>query len=406
MTSAGSAGSTPGSEVASRAAPEAPPASSRIFAVLTGGGTAGHVQPALAIAEALVAGGHDKASVHFVGSKRGMEGFLVPEAGFSLDRLPGRGIERRLVLSNLGALGGLALASLRAWAVLRRARPEVVISLGGYAGLPASLAALLLRIPLVVVTIDAVPGAANRLVGTFAAVNATAFEGSGLRRAEVTGCPLRAGALAADRSDTGRASARRLVGLEDGRRVVLVTGGSLGARRLNTATIELARLWRERSDVTIYHVAGERDLAEVAEAARTAGLGPSAGRAVLDYRLVGFERRLFLALSTCDLTVARAGASTVAELSVMGVPSVLVPLPGAPRDHQARNAAVLSSKGAALTLLDAECDGPRLAELIDGLLASPQRLEEMEASARSLGRAGASERIAVLAESAAKRRRG
>jgi UDP-N-acetylglucosamine--N-acetylmuramyl-(pentapeptide) pyrophosphoryl-undecaprenol N-acetylglucosamine transferase len=161
----------------------------RAFALVTGGGTAGHVQPALAIGEALVARGHELATILYVGSRRGMEGRLVPEAGFEVALLPGRGIQRRLTPENIGAVVGLLVACALALVIVVRRRPRVVVTVGGYAGLPCAVAAIVLRVPLVVVSCDAVAGASNRLVARFARKCAVAFEGTSLPNQVVTGAP-------------------------------------------------------------------------------------------------------------------------------------------------------------------------------------------------------------------------
>jgi UDP-N-acetylglucosamine--N-acetylmuramyl-(pentapeptide) pyrophosphoryl-undecaprenol N-acetylglucosamine transferase len=371
------------------------------FAIVTGGGTGGHVQPALAVAEALVERGHSRSSVHFVGCRHGMEGRLVPEAGFGITLLPGRGIQRRLTPENIGATAGLTAACAMAVAVVRRRRPRVVITVGGYAGFPSSVAALAERVPVVVVSYDAVPGAVNRLVGRFAAANAVAYPGTPLPRAEVTGPPVRSSVLAVDRSADGRRRARAYLGIGDRRLLVLVTGGSQGARTINTSTVAWCSSWLDRSDVAVHHVAGERNLEEVRGDAAAAGLLGS--RTGIDYRLVGYEKEMPLMLAACDLVVARAGASTVAELTAVGVPSVLVPLPGAPSDHQARNAAALESVGACVVLSDPDCSGDRLGSAVGMLLSDPPRRHEMASAATRLGHRDAAGRVAALAESVARR---
>ncbi len=310
--------------------------------VVTGGGTAGHVLPALTVARALVDAGHPIGSVHFVGSRRGMEGRLVPEAGFSVTVLPGRGVERALTLRSALALAALAIASVRAVLLLARLRPSVVVAVAGYASVPASLAAALLRVPIVVVNIDSVPGAANRLVGRFAAACAVAWPGTSLPRAIVTGPPVRPEVLAADRSPAGRAAARATLGVAPDRVLVVVTGGSLGARSLNDAALALASGLAERGRIALYHVTGARDHERVVEAARAIPGGEGSGP---DYRVVGYEDAMSTVLAAADLVVARAGASTLAEICAVGVASVLVPLPGAPSDHQRRNAEVLEKAG-------------------------------------------------------------
>jgi undecaprenyldiphospho-muramoylpentapeptide beta-N-acetylglucosaminyltransferase len=371
------------------------------FALLAGGGTGGHVQPALAVAEALVARGHDRSTIHFVGSQRGMEGVLVPEAGFEVTLLPGRGIQRRLTAENLGAAAGIAVACARAIGVVRRRRPAVVISVGGYAGFPPSLAALIERVPVVVVSYDAVPGAANRLVGRFASANAVAFPGTALPRTVVTGPPVRPSVLAVDRSPQGRRAACVELGLDPSRLVVLATGGSLGARTVNRAVVDWCAQSIGRADLDVYHVAGERNLAEVRAAAAAAGLVSGVG--ALAYQLVGFEHSMPSLLAASDLVIGRAGASTVAELAAIGVPSVLVPLPGSPSDHQTRNAEVFARAGAAVMIRDAECSGQRLGEVVEPLLSDPDRRAAMSQAASGLGHRDAADQIAVLAETVARR---
>ncbi len=373
------------------------------FALVTGGGTAGHVQPALAVAEALVAAGHARETIGFVGSRRGMEGTLVPEAGFEVTLLPGRGIQRRLTLENLAAVAGLLAACVLALVIVVKRRPRVVVSVGGYAGLPCAAAAVVLRVPVVVVNLDTVPGASNRLVARFARKSAVAFEGSSLPNQVLTGAPIRGAVLRADRSRQGRDAARAALRLPPGRLVLGVAGGSLGARRLNDAALGLAKSWASRGDVTIYHVAGERNLAALERDAAGLGLGPRTSREEgLDYRLVGFERQMPALLAACDLAVCRAGASTVAELAAIGTPSVLVPLPGAPDDHQTHNAEALCRVGAAVILADEDCSPARLEDLVSPLLADHGRLDSMASAAGAVGHRDAAERVAELVESVAK----
>ncbi len=362
--------------------------------VVTGGGTAGHVLPALAIARALVAGGRRADSVWYVGSQRGMEARLVGAAGFRLTLLPGRGIPRRISAESAAAALSLAGACAAGIALVRRLRPAAVVTVGGYAGLPAALGALLWRVPLVVVNVDAVPGAANRLVAPFAAASAVALAGTPLPRAVVTGAPVREEVLAVDRAPAGRFAARAALGLPQDAPVLAVTGGSLGAGRLNEAVLGLLAAWRGPADLVVYHVAGERNRAAVAAAAPATAL---------DYRVVGYEERLPELLAAADVVVCRAGASTVAELGVIGTPAILVPLPGAPGDHQHRNAERLAAAGAAVLLADAAASGTRLAEEVAALLADPVRRAEMEQNARRLGRRDAASAVARLVEEVARR---
>ncbi len=170
------------------------------WALIAGGGTAGHTLPGIAIGRALVARGHPVAAIRFVGSERGSEVRLVPEAGFSLTALPGRGIQRKLTFANVGAVLGLIRAFGRALGLVHRLRPSVVVALGGYASVACALAAILYRVPIVVAEQNAVPGAANRIVARFARAAAVSFPGTDLPRSVVTGNPVRPAILAVDRT--------------------------------------------------------------------------------------------------------------------------------------------------------------------------------------------------------------
>ena len=366
--------------------------SRRVWAVVAGGGTGGHTVPALAIAGALVERGHPREGIHFVGSARGIERRMVPDAGFSITLLPGRGIARRLTVDNVGALAGLVFAALRAVVLLRRLRPAVVISVGGYASVACAAAAIMLRIPLVVAEQNAAPGLANRLAGRFARACAVSFPGTPLPRSVVTGNPVRREIISVDRSAGGRLEAKKQLGIPADRTVIAVTGGSLGAKRVNESTLRLVELWLDRSDIAIRHVVGERDYEWVAGSVRPAGPGG------LFYQLVRFEDRMDLLLAAADVAVQRAGASTVSELAVAGVPSVLVPLPGAPGDHQTLNARRLTEAGAAVLVPDAELNGERLARELESLIGEPRRLESMAGAAKALGRPDAASAVAELAE--------
>lgn len=363
----------------------------RTWAVVAGGGTAGHVLPAVAVAQALVARGHRAESIHFVGSRRGAEAASVPEAGFGITLLPGRGIARRFSLDNVGAVLGLVVALVQGVALLVRRRPAVVLSVGGYAAAPCALGAVLLRIPLVLQEQNAVPGSVNRLVGRFARAAAVSFPGTPLPRAEVTGNPVRPEIAAVDRSASGRAAARAALGLPEDRVVVAAFGGSLGARSINRAVAGLVTAWTSRADVTVYHVVGRRDW----DWAR-----PTPSDV---YRPVEYEHRMSVLLAAADVAVCRAGGTTVAELALVGLPSVLVPLPGAPGDHQTANAAALVQAGAAVLVPDAELTPERLARELDALVGDAARLEAMGRAAVSCAVPDAANRVAMLLDRHARR---
>lgn len=355
---------------------------SEVAVLIVGGGTGGHVYPALALADELVGRGTPRGAIRFLGSARGLEARAVPDAGYVIDLLPGRGLQRRLTLANVGALVGAALALVRAWWIVGRMRPRVVVGVGGYASLPGVVAARLHRIPTVVHEQNAAPGLANRIGTRLGARAAVSLPGTPLPGGTLVGNPVREAITRIERHPRERAP------------TVLVFGGSLGARRINHAALGLAEQWRHRADLKIRHITGDRNHAECERVLSSL----SHESDVLDYMLISYEDRMEDQYAEAALAVCRAGAVTVAELSAAGVPSILVPLPGAPGDHQTRNAEVLVAAGAAVLLPDPECTTERLAAEIHSLLADPDRLDAMSAAARSLARPDAVTRLADLVE--------
>jgi len=365
------------------------PSAPSTFAIVTGGGTAGHVLPALAIADALVAAGHPRPSVHYAGAERGIEARLVPPTGYPMTLLPGRGIQRRLTLANLAAIGGLLVGAVRALRLLGRLRPAVVIAVGGYASVAVGLAAVVRRIPLVVAEQNLVPGAANRVLARFARASAVSFPGTDLPRAVVTGNPIRAEVSTLD-PNRDRGAAKRAFGVDPARQLVLVFGGSLGALRINQAALTAAHAWCDRSDLTVHHVVGQRDWDEISTSA-------SDDTGALHRRLVPYEDDMPTAMAAADVAVCRAGSSTCFELAAAGLPAVLVPSPYVTADQQTGNARHLVDAGAAVLVRDDELDGPRLQAEVDAILADDTRRAAMAAAARGWARPSAARDIAALA---------
>ncbi len=365
------------------------------YACIAAGGTGGHVLPGLAVADALVARGHPAESIRFVGSDRGIETSLVPEAGFALATLPGRGIERRVSLAAVRSVLAIVAGVVKGIGLVRRMRPDVIVVLGGYAAVPCIVAAVVLRIPMVVVARDARAGAADLLAGRFAKASAVPFEGTDLPRSVVTGYPVRAEILAlAEEGDP--AAARVALDVPAGRVVIGVFTGSLGSRRVNEAVRGLVDAWADRSDVAIRHIIGRRDWDDYVAAL------PDLSDRALVYEALPFEDRMDLLLAASDIVVSRSGGS-VSEIATAGVPSILVPLPIAPRDHQTYNAEALVRRGAAILVPDRECTPARLATELDALVADPRRRAEMGERARELAHPDAADRIARLIEEHARR---
>lgn len=366
----------------------------KTFAIIAGGGTAGHVNPGLAVAHALVDRGHPVSSVHFAGSEGRIEARLVPAAGFDITLLPGRGIERRITLRNVGAAFGILRAFFRAVRLVRRLRPRAVLAVGGYASVAVALAAKLFRVPILVAEQNATPGAANRLVARFAARAAVSFPDTDLPRAVVTGNPVRPDVLAVDRDRDG-AAAKTSLGVEPGRRVVLVTGGSLGALRINRAAVDALQRWAQRDDIAMRHIVGDRDW-DVIEP-ETQGANTS-----VQYLPVRYDDDMPRTLAAADVAVTRSGSGTCFELAAARLPAVVVPSPFVTADHQTTNARHLASAGGAVVVPDAELDGERFVAEVDALLADRDRLAEMSEAMRSFARPQAADEIAAMVEDIAR----
>lgn len=357
--------------------------------LVSGGGTGGHVNPALATAAALADAGAD---VRFVGTERGLEHRLVPAAGFPLRTVPAAPMRGR----GLGAVRAaltVAAAGVRLARVLRAEGIDAAITFGGYTAGPLAMAARLTGTPLVVHEQNAVPGLANRLAARWARAVAVSVPGVEPRfahpeRVRLTGNPVR-GDLAAHRlPDRAEAAAR--LGLDPARPTLLVFGGSLGARRLNDAVLTATAQWAEPRRLQVLHAAGLRDHERV-----------RAAWAERDQRGLAVVCQAYVdamsdAYAACDLALCRAGATTVAELTLAGVPAVLVPYPHAAADEQTANAAALAEAGAAVLVADAELDGARLVAEAEPLLSDPRALASMAEAGRALGRPDAADAVAAL----------
>ncbi len=348
----------------------------RADAVVTGGGTSGHVLPALAIADALVAAGHAKDRIHYVGTQRGVESRLAPESGFPFTLLDVVGLQRSFSRRNLAFVPKLWRSTREARTLLRRIRPAVVVNVGGYGSFPATWAARRLGIPYVVVSYDRRPGLVSKVMARRAAACAVAFEGSTLPRAELTGAPVRQELITLDRA-AARNDARAALDLPVDRFVVAVMCGSQGAAAINTTVTELVQRWSDRRDIAIHHVVGDRFLAQAAPARD--------GADGILYHVIGYEDRMRQLYAAADLMVTRGGAGTIAELATVGAPAIIVPWPGAAENHQVDNAKVLSSTDAALLVEQGDLTVDRLAEEIDRLVADPAGLRAMSEHASEAG---------------------
>jgi UDP-N-acetylglucosamine--N-acetylmuramyl-(pentapeptide) pyrophosphoryl-undecaprenol N-acetylglucosamine transferase len=356
--------------------------------VIAGGGTAGHVFPALAVADALRLRG---AAVTFVGARDGQEATLVPAAGYPFVPVHAISAQTRVSLRSVKAVV-LAVRGARAVRPIVRGA-DVVIGAGGFASAPAVLAARWVRRPLVLIDQNSVPGAVNRIAARWARVVATAFEATAARlpkgpRIERTGNPIRAEIVGVmSHRERLAAEARDAFGLATDRTTLLVVGGSLGALRLDRTVAEALPLLRDRGDLQLLVSTGRRHVAVVEGA-----IDPAAAVRV---RVVPFIERMDQALAVADLALSRAGAS-VAELAACGVPAVLVPYPFATGNHQEANARELVTSGAATMILERDLSPSGLASCILDLVDDAPLRERMATAALDWARPGAAERVAAI----------
>jgi UDP-N-acetylglucosamine--N-acetylmuramyl-(pentapeptide) pyrophosphoryl-undecaprenol N-acetylglucosamine transferase len=368
-------------------------AAGQVFAVVAGGGTAGHVLPALAVADALVAAGHRGDEIHYLGTQRGIETRLVPPTGLAHTFLDVVGLQRRLTRRNLAFVPKLWRATRAARALLANLRPRVVVSVGGYGSLPAVLAARRLHIPIVVVSYDHRPGRASQLAARWAAACAVAFPDSPLPRATLTGAPVRQAVLDVDRGPAGRLAARAALGIPAERFLVAVIGGSLGSGLLNEAMLDYVDQRSDDATLAVRHVVGERFVDDVRSAHAALGEPPADGAL---YQVIGFDEQIPDVYAAADLLVGRGGASTVHEVAAVGIPSVLVPWSGAADDHQTGNVEWLARQGA--TVMLAEARAGELPSTIERLRHDPAARERLATAARAAGEVHRRGALAALVE--------
>ena len=345
-------------------------------AILAGGGTGGHVIPALAIANQLKQSYN--AEILFIGTARGIENRLVPAAGYPLQLVRVGALKNVSLMTRLKTSFDLPRALFQAGGMLSEFAPDVVIGVGGYASGPAMLSAVMKHIPTLAFQPNVVPGFANRMVAKFVSGAAVHFEETAkyFRRAEVTGVPVRQAFFEIPPKNGGTPT-------------VLVFGGSQGAHAINEAVFRcLPVLRREAPGIHIIHQTGERDYNDALAAYAAQGENAEVSKFIED---------MPAAFARADLVVCRSGASTVAEIAAAGKPAVFVPFPRAADDHQRVNAEALARHGAAVVVEESKLEGVWLAETIAALLQDSNRLRQMSNAARALAHPNAAKDIAAMA---------
>jgi UDP-N-acetylglucosamine--N-acetylmuramyl-(pentapeptide) pyrophosphoryl-undecaprenol N-acetylglucosamine transferase len=356
--------------------------------VIAGGGTGGHLYPGVAVARELLRR-DPQAQISFAGTERGIEMRVIPREGFELDLLRSAGLKGKSIAALVRGLLLLPLSAVDAWRIISRRAPGLVIGVGGYSSGPVVLLAALRGVPTLLLEQNAVPGLTNRLLARFVSAAAVTFESTTSffgRRAFVAGNPVRPEFLSETLSPAVR---------PPGPPRILIVGGSQGSHAINVAMVEAApKLAAHPGGLAITHQTGERDLELVSDGYSRAGL-----EARVEPFLFAMDREV----SAADLVVCRAGATTLAELTAAGRPSVLVPLPTAADDHQRKNAEVLAAAGAAELMEQKRMTGGLLAERITALVGDEGRLTAMALAARSLARPDAAMVIADKAFEIARR---
>jgi UDP-N-acetylglucosamine--N-acetylmuramyl-(pentapeptide) pyrophosphoryl-undecaprenol N-acetylglucosamine transferase len=355
------------------------------YAVITGGATSGHVVPALAIIELLVEAGHSRETLVYVGSDRGVETTLVPQTGIACVFLGVDGLQRGLSLAkikrNLRMLPTMMRATQLATQVLVQHRPRVVVSVGGYVSAPICRAARHLKIPVVTCSYDSKPGIATKMQARYASAVAVAQMPSALRGAQLTGAPVRAELRRLDRG-ASRGLSRTRLGFSADAKLVVVMGGSLGSAVLNSATESLVAHMESPSllNVSILHIAGSRYM----EGQQLASEIKRSDGSIM-YQRIAYSSNMDDVYAAADLVVARAGASTVAEIATVGIASILIPWKDAAENHQLTNAKILSDQGGAVLLEESRLNDEVFQRQIIELLTDDAKRMQISDVARKLG---------------------
>lgn len=353
--------------------------------MIGGGGTGGHIYPAIAIAREYVARDR-KRRVVFVGTERGLEKTIVPKAGFPLETISVGGLKGKGGLDLLKSIFRLPYGFIQAFQLVGKHRPNVVLGVGGYSSGPVLLAAALRGVPTIIHEQNAFPGLTNRLMSRFVKKVAVAFADAAprMKRADavVTGNPVRAEFFEARRQPS-----------TVNRQRLLIFGGSQGSRILNDAmTGALLFLSRLKDRLDIVHQTGPNELQKVQDAYRTAGAFPNA-------RVVAYLDPIVDEIAAADLVVSRAGAMTIGELSAIGRPAIFVPFAAATNNHQELNARVVERAGGGLVITEAELTPEKLGAAINEIMTDPDRARRMGAAAKSLATPEATKKIVDSIES-------
>ena len=361
--------------------------------VVSGGGTAGHINPALALAEVLTERGHQ---VDYAGTPQGVEARLVPQAGVPFKAFEASGFNRSKPSSLISGIAKIARSTKKAQAWFAEVKPSVVVGFGGYVSIPVARAAFSMGIPVVLHEQNSVMGMANKYLAKRADAVCLTYECSADALADrskvhVTGNPVRASVVNASREE-GRA----LFGLADDDFMLLVFGGSLGARQINAGIAAMKDELLSHEGLQVVHITGPKELDRVSE---QLSLAPEEQKR---WHLMGYQDQMGITLAAADAIVSRAGATSLAEISALAIPALLVPYPHATEDHQTTNARAYVDGGCAFMVPDAQVLTEDFKEKVRALVSDPSVREGMASRARQRGAADAASNLADVVLGAAR----
>ena len=353
--------------------------------VLSGGGTAGHINPALALAEVLQEQGH---VVYFAGTPQGVEARLVPDAGIPFESFVATGFNRAHPTSIVSAVKHMFKSTKAAKIWLEEIKPDAVVCFGGYVCIPVGRAAHKLTIPLIVHEQNSVMGLANKYLAKTADAIALTYKEANLplgkrRKSVLTGNPVRSAVV-----KTTREQGRGFLEIDDNKLVLLIFGGSLGARHINSAIVDLKDKLLGRDNLVVVHVSGPKEYDAVRD---SLCLTTEEARR---WKLFAYQDRMGEVLAATDIVLARAGATSLAEISALKIPALLVPFPYATQDHQTTNARFYVEQGAAFMIADKDLDSPEFEKLLFALIDDQEIRENMRHAAAGFATEGAANRLA------------
>lgn len=359
--------------------------------IFSGGGTGGHIYPAITLIESIKEKCPD-AQILYVGTKKGLEADIVPKADIPFQTIDIEGFARKITLKNLVVLGKASAGLIKARSIIKDFKPDAVIGTGGYVSGPLLLMAALMNIPTLIQDQNAIPGITNKILSKFVTKIACGYESACRHfpadKTVLTGNPIRKDILKHKRAD-----AVRELKLDANKKTILVTGGSRGARRINEAMTDVHKYFMNSNSVQILHITGKTEYQRVMDNLKKDGIEIEKAKNIF---IKPYLYDMPKALAAADIIVSRAGAIGLSEITVCGIPSILIPYPYAAENHQEFNARALTDKHAAIMILNADLTGEKLLSELNDLLSSDKKMSDMAAASKAIGYPKAADDIADM----------